>query len=81
VWIPGAIRQENEGSVSFGRSQITDDTAIYQEVSEIRTPPAKSLSAEKEVERLSRIQGRYRERLRPLGQTGAVRRKTARARN
>lgn len=46
-------------------SRITDDTALYQRVSEIRVPPEKIPDFDADIARLSKVEPRYRERLAP----------------
>lgn len=46
-------------------SRITDDTALYQRVSEIRVPPEKAPNFDSDIARLSQAEPRYRERLAP----------------
>lgn len=42
-------------------SQITDDTALYQRVSEIRVAKQPAPDFDRDIERLSKIQHRYQE--------------------
>ncbi len=45
------------------RGQITDDTALYQNLSEIRVPKERPVNFEKDIAKLSMLENRYRERL------------------
>lgn len=44
-------------------SRITDDTALYQNLSEIRVRKEADLSFDQDVSKLSKMESRYRERL------------------
>ncbi len=44
------------------RSRITDDTAIYQQLSEIKVPREGSPNFDSDIQRLSQIESRYREK-------------------
>ncbi len=46
-----------------GRGQITDDTAIYQNLSEIRAAKVQDLNFDGDIERLTVMKGRFRENL------------------
>jgi hypothetical protein len=54
-------------SVAFGavpaKSHLTDDTAIYQKVSEIKVPKASAPDFDADIDRLSAIEGQYKENL------------------
>lgn len=52
-------------SVAMGAvpSRITDDTAIYQHLSEIKAPPKADLNFDSDIEHLSKLQPHYREKL------------------
>lgn len=52
--------------------EITDDTALYQEMSEIRTKRTRDRNFEGDVNRLSLMEGGYQERL-PLPEDRPVR--------
>jgi len=43
-------------------SRVTDDTAIYQNLSEIRVQRQKALNFDSDIARLSLLEGRYREK-------------------
>ena len=43
--------------------RVTDDTAIYQNLSEIRVPKGTRPNFDAEIARLSNLEGRYREKL------------------
>lgn len=45
------------------RGRVTDDTAIYQNLSEIRVARERELNFDSDIARLSALEGRYRERL------------------
>ena len=45
------------------QSQVTDDTAIYQNLSDIRAERAKDLNVDGDIARLSAIEARYHEKL------------------
>lgn len=49
------------------RSRITDDTAIYQQLSEISVPRESSPNFDNDIQKLSNLEPRYREKL-PLAQ-------------
>jgi hypothetical protein len=49
------------------RTQITDDTALYQKLSEIKISKEMMNDYDSDITRLSKIEGRYRENL-PLSQ-------------
>lgn len=51
------------GSVPRGR--VTDDTAIYQNLSEIRAQKQADLNFDSDIDRLARAEGRYREKKLP----------------
>ena len=53
------------------RSRITDDTAIYQKLSEIRVPREQNPNFDGDIARLSKLEGRYRESL-PLAKQPRV---------
>ncbi len=60
------------------QSQVTDDTSIYQRLSEIRIKKQKNLDFESDVDRLSLLEDRYHEALpslkeAPRSKTSAVR--------
>ena len=44
-------------------SHVTDDTAIYQQMSEIRIPRQPNPSFDQDISHLSQLESRYRERL------------------
>src|SRR4051812_41828803 len=50
------------GSVPSG-SRVTDDTAIYQKLSEINVGKTRPLNFDAEIERLSALETRYKEHL------------------
>lgn len=50
------------GSVP-GRGRVTDDTVIYENLSEIRVPKQGDLNFDTDIARLASIEGRYRENL------------------
>ncbi len=56
------------GSVPTGHSQVTDDTALYQRLSEIRVPKGAALNFDGDIARLSQLEGSYRESLPTLSQ-------------
>ncbi len=45
------------------KSQVTDDTALYQSLSEIQVPKAKDYNPETDISSLSQMEGKYRENL------------------
>jgi hypothetical protein len=47
-------------------STITDDTALYQKLSEIRIPKEDQPNFDIDITRLSKLEGRYAEHLPPL---------------
>ena len=59
-------------SVAMGsvpsRSRVTDDTAIYQNLSEIRVGKEVNLNFDSDIARLSASEGQYREKLPALSQ-------------
>jgi hypothetical protein len=68
----GAVLGLTASSVSFGApipptaglpSRVTDDTALYQRISEIQVGHEGIPNFDKDIERLSQSEGRYRERL------------------
>ncbi|MCM2278234.1 MAG: hypothetical protein NDJ89_09180 [Oligoflexia bacterium] len=56
-------------SLSFGSvpRQVTDDTALYQKLSEIRVAKAAQPDFDRDLSRLSAAESRYSENLPPLG--------------
>ena len=54
------------------RSRITDDTAIYQKLSEIKVPREASPNFDSDIQRLSSLETRYREKP-PLAQNPRLR--------
>jgi hypothetical protein len=55
------------------RSRITDDTAIYQKLSEINVPREASPNFDRDIQRLSDLEPRYREKL-PLAKNPKLQR-------
>lgn len=53
----------SESGVSGFNSKITDDTAIYQKLSEIRVQRTREINFDPDISRLSSIEARYREKL------------------
>jgi hypothetical protein len=57
------------GAVSFGLargsvpSKVTDDTAIYQNLSEIQVQKQQKPSFDQDIDRLAKMERRYQERL------------------
>jgi hypothetical protein len=47
-------------------SKVTDDTALYQNLSEIRMPKEDQPNFDIDITRLSKLEGRYAEHLPPL---------------
>ncbi len=43
--------------------KVTDDTAIHQNLSEITAPKTGRLNFDEDIQRLDKLEGRYRERL------------------
>lgn len=60
-------------SVAFGavpsNSRVTDDTALYENLSEIRVSPQHEIRFEGDISNLRQIEGRYKERLPALRRT------------
>jgi hypothetical protein len=54
------------------RSRITDDTAIYQKLSEIKVPRESSPNFDSDIQHLSSLETRYREKP-PLAQNPRIR--------
>jgi hypothetical protein len=50
------------------RDRITDDTAIYQNLSEIRVKKEAKIDFDSQISRLSQLEGRYQEKLPSLSQ-------------
>jgi hypothetical protein len=55
-------------SVPSTKSRITDDTAIYQRLSEIRVRKEAKIDFDADINRLARLEGRYQEKLPSLSQ-------------
>src|SRR5690348_7274087 len=59
-------------SMSFAsvpaRGHVTDDTAIYQNLSDIKAQKQADLNFDGDIERLSSLEGRYKEKLPTLAQ-------------
>lgn len=59
-------------SIAFGsvpsKNQITDDTAIYQNLSEIRAQKQADLSFDSDIAQLARLERRYKEKLPSLAE-------------
>lgn len=53
-------------------SRITDDTAIYQKLSQIQLPKEKPINFDSDIDRLTSIEGRYREKLPSLSRASRV---------
>jgi hypothetical protein len=45
------------------RGRVTDDTAIYQNLSEIRVARERELNVDSDIARLSALEGRFKEKL------------------
>jgi hypothetical protein len=60
------------GSVPTG-GRVTDDTAIYQNLSEIRVARQADLNFDGDIARLSALEGNYREKLPSLAQNPRLR--------
>jgi hypothetical protein len=56
------------GAVPQGRSVVTDDTAIYQKLSEIKVPREHRPNFDGDIARLSGLESSYRERLPSIAQ-------------
>ncbi|MCM2323940.1 MAG: hypothetical protein NDJ90_11830 [Oligoflexia bacterium] len=56
-------------SLSFGSvpSRVTDDTVLYQKLSEIRVAREAQPEFDRDLNRLAAVEGRYAENLPPLG--------------
>lgn len=54
-------------SIAFGsvpkKGQITDDSAIYQNLSDIRVPKAPKIDFDADIARLNQMEDRYKEKL------------------
>jgi hypothetical protein len=48
-----------------GKTRVTDDTVIYQNLSEIRVPKEKAPNFDSDIEKLSSMEHRYKEKLPP----------------
>jgi hypothetical protein len=59
-------------SVPSTKNRITDDTAIYQRLSEIRVRKEAQIDFDADINRLARLEGRYREKLPSLSQPSRV---------
>ncbi len=63
----GAVFGLTAMTVAFGSvpkaGRVTDDTAIYQNLSEIKIPKERAANFDADIERLNSLEGRYRERL------------------
>src|SRR5690349_19219136 len=57
-----------KASVPSTKSRITDDTAIYQRLSEIRVRKEAKIDFDTDINRLSHLEGRYQEKLPSLSQ-------------
>lgn len=55
-------------SVPSVRNRITDDTAIYQRLSEIRVRKEAKIDFDADINRLAQLEGRYQEKLPSLSQ-------------
>jgi hypothetical protein len=60
------------GSVP-SRERVTDDTVIYQNMSEIRVARQAALSFDSDIERLAALEPRYREKLPSLAEQPQMR--------
>jgi len=58
---------------SVPRNRITDDTAIYQNLSEIRVPKAGSINFDSDLMKLSAAEFRYKEKLPSLASKSSLR--------
>lgn len=56
-----------------GLSRVTDDTAIYQSLSEIRVAKQGKINFDSEIAQLNRIENRYQEKLPDLAQNSKLR--------
>ncbi len=68
MWIlSGTIFSLTTLSVAFGavpsKSRLTDDTAIYQSLSEIKVAKSKAPDFDHDIERLSQSESNYKEKL------------------
>lgn len=74
----GAVMGLTSLSLSFAlgsvptRGRVTDDTAIYQNLSEIRVAKQGRLDFDSDINRLSALEGRYRENLPTLSSSPAL---------
>ena len=63
----GAVFGLTALTVAFGSvpksGRVTDDTAIYQNLSEIKIPKERAANFDADIERLNSLEGRYREKL------------------
>lgn len=78
LWIlTGSLMVLTALSISFGSvpklGTITDDTALYQDLSEIRAQKQRDLNFDSEIARLSAMEGRYAEQLPALSRDGRIR--------
>ena len=64
LWIScGVLTGLTSLSIAMGSMRVTDDTAIYQRMSEIRVARESRPNFDEDIARLSSAESRYRERL------------------
>jgi hypothetical protein len=63
----GSTPSKRPGTSAIAGTRVTDDTALYQNLSEIRVPRQGKLNFDADIDQLARLESRYGEQLPAAG--------------